>query len=55
MEFVAGIIFTLLIGFIAYKIDQSVKKRKARDAYIPPSGPRPNLPIDSKQATRREP
>jgi len=44
--FFAGIIFTLFVEFIGYKIYQARERRKARDAcrkardaYISPSGP----------------
>ncbi len=44
MEFLAGIIFTLFIGFIGYKFDLAIKRKKARAAYIPPNGSRPVAP-----------
>lgn len=46
MEFIAGIIFTLVVGFIGNKAYQSYKRKQQRKAYIPPSGPRPDLPRD---------
>lgn len=36
MEFLAGIIFTLVVGFIARKVWQVNERRKVRAAYIPP-------------------
>ena len=41
MEFLAGIVFTLFVGFIGHKINQSIKKKKAREAYVPVKTQRP--------------
>jgi hypothetical protein len=43
MEFLAGVISTIVISFIGYKIFKVFERRRiVRDAYIPPSTrPRP--------------
>ena len=38
MEFLGGILFTIIALFFGYKIYQALQKRKARAEYIPPSG-----------------
>ena len=48
MEFLAGIIFTLFIGFIGYKIDQANKRKKTREAYIPPAGSGLDRPLKKR-------
>jgi len=51
MEFLAGIIFTLFVEFIGYKIYQSRQRRKDRRAQAtrragPHQGPRPDYNPD---------
>lgn len=42
MEFFYGIIFTLVVGFVGWKLYQARERRKARKAYVPPgNGGRP--------------
>ena len=46
MEFLGGILFTLIALFFGYKIDQALKKRKARAEYVRPSGATRRTPTD---------
>ena len=53
MEFLGGILFTIIALFFGYKIYQALQKRKARAEYIPPNDP--NRPVrDFPQATYKD-
>ncbi len=53
MEFLFGVIVTLVFEFIGYKVYQSRQKRKLRAAYIPPAGSGLDRPIkDSEDSFR---
>jgi hypothetical protein len=54
MEVLAGIIFTLCVEFIGYKIYQSRERRKARSAYVPPSRLRTDMRIKDYPDKRQE-
>jgi hypothetical protein len=42
MEFLAGVVATLFLEFIGYKIVMFEKRRRIRKTYVPPSGSPPS-------------